>query len=119
MDPNDHQQNHNLLKLLLLTYNNYYIISNIFNDWWFIVLGYTTETILCMPIYIRGSIIGVVQMVNKHSGFFTKDDEAAFETFAVYCGLALHHAKLYDKIKKSEQKYKVALEVKIFIRARA
>lgn len=60
-----------------------------------------------MPIYIRGNIIGVVQMVNKHKGYFTKDDEEAFETFAIYCGLALHHAKLYDKIIKSEQKYKV------------
>ncbi|CAH1180236.1 unnamed protein product [Phaedon cochleariae] len=73
--------------------------------------GYTTKTILCMPIYIRGYIIGVVQMVNKHNGYFTKDDEEAFETFAIYCGLALHHAKLYDKIRKSEQKYKVALDV--------
>ncbi|KAF7284637.1 hypothetical protein GWI33_021826 [Rhynchophorus ferrugineus] len=73
--------------------------------------GYKTKTILCMPIFIRGSIIGVVQMVNKQTGFFTKEDEDAFETFAVYCGLALHHAKLYDKIRKSEQKYKVALEV--------
>ena len=26
--------------------------------------------------------------------------------FSVYCGLALHHAKLYDKIRRSEQKYK-------------
>lgn len=40
-----------------------------------------------------------------------QDDEKAFEMFAVYCGLALHHAKLFDKIKRSEQKYKVALEV--------
>lgn len=31
--------------------------------------------------------------------------------FAVYCGLALHHAKLYDKIRRSAQKYRVALEV--------
>ncbi len=31
--------------------------------------------------------------------------------FAVYCSLALHHAKLYDKIRRSDQKYKVALEV--------
>lgn len=73
--------------------------------------GYRTKTILCMPIFIRGSVIGVVQMVNKHSGYFTKDDERAFEMFAVYCGLALHHAKLYDKIRRSEQKYRVALEV--------
>ncbi|XP_069675140.1 probable 3',5'-cyclic phosphodiesterase pde-5 isoform X3 [Periplaneta americana] len=73
--------------------------------------GYRTKSILCMPIFIRGNIIGVVQMVNKRSGDFTKEDEEAFEMFAVYCGLALHHAKLYDKIARSEQKYRVALEV--------
>ncbi|XP_073974523.1 probable 3',5'-cyclic phosphodiesterase pde-5 isoform X2 [Rhodnius prolixus] len=73
--------------------------------------GYHTKTILCMPIFIRGVVIGVMQMVNKHSGSFNKEDEEAFETFAVYCGLALHHAKLYDKIRRSEQKYRVALEV--------
>ncbi|KAF6201092.1 hypothetical protein GE061_005539 [Apolygus lucorum] len=73
--------------------------------------GYHTKTILCMPIFIRGVVIGVMQMVNKHNGPFNKEDEEAFETFAVYCGLALHHAKLYDKIRRSEQKYRVALEV--------
>uniref|UniRef100_A0A914CGP9 Phosphodiesterase n=1 Tax=Acrobeloides nanus TaxID=290746 RepID=A0A914CGP9_9BILA len=73
--------------------------------------GYHTENILCMPVFIRGQVIGVVQMVNKHGGSFTQIDEEAFETFAVYCGLALHHAKLYDKIRRSEQKYRVALEV--------
>ncbi len=41
-----------------------------------------------------GSIIGVVQMVNKLNGLFTKADEESFETFAIYCGLALHHAKV-------------------------
>ncbi|XP_049828954.1 probable 3',5'-cyclic phosphodiesterase pde-5 isoform X1 [Schistocerca gregaria] len=75
------------------------------------ITGYHTRSILCMPIFIRGNIIGVVQMVNKHTGTFTKEDEEAFEMFAVYCGLALHHAKLYDKIARSEQKYRVALEV--------
>ena len=38
-----------------------------------------------------------------------QEDEDAFRTFAVYCGLALHHAKLYDKIRRSEQKYKVPI----------
>jgi len=73
--------------------------------------GYVTKTILCMPIFIRGSVIGVVQMLNKRHGSFTKEDEQAFATYAIYCGLALHHAKLYDKIRRSEQKYNVALEV--------
>ncbi|GIY88255.1 probable 3',5'-cyclic phosphodiesterase pde-5 [Caerostris extrusa] len=73
--------------------------------------GYNTRNLLCMPIFIRGSVIGVVQMVNKTSGSFTKKDEEDFATFAIYCGLALHHAKLYDKIRRSEQKHKLALEI--------
>ncbi|CAF1123550.1 unnamed protein product [Adineta ricciae] len=73
--------------------------------------GYKTKTLLCMPIMIQGSVIGVVQMINKKNGHFTKSDEESFETFAVYCGLALHHASLYDRIRRSEQKCKVSLEV--------
>ena len=34
--------------------------------------GYETRTILCMPITIRGQVIGVVEMVNKKEGVFTK-----------------------------------------------
>lgn len=73
--------------------------------------GYHTTSILCMPIFIQGQVIGVMQMVNKHHGTFTAEDEESFELFAVYCGLALHHAKLYDRIRVSEQKYRVTLEV--------
>ena len=73
--------------------------------------GYHTRSILSMPIFIQGRVIGVVQMVNKHHGAFTAEDEESFELFAVYCGLALHHAKLYDRISLSEQKNRVALEL--------
>lgn len=44
-------------------------------------------------IAVERRTIGVVQMVNKRNGVFTKHDEEAFEVFAVYCALALHHAK--------------------------
>ena len=30
--------------------------------------GYKTRSILCMPIHIRGTVIGVIQMINKKSG---------------------------------------------------
>lgn len=51
--------------------------------------GYKTKSLLCMPIMIQGNVIGVVQMVNKKNGHFTKSDEESFETFAVYCGLGM------------------------------
>ena len=64
-----------------------------------------------MPISIRGTVIGVVQLINKigGDGVFTTEDEETIEQFAAYIGSALHHAKLYDKIRKSEQKFKVEL----------
>lgn len=73
--------------------------------------GYRTRSVLCMPIVTRDKVIGVVQLVNKRDQSFSKKDEAGFQVFAVYCGLALHNAKLYDKLWKSEQRYKVASEI--------
>ncbi|XP_053624261.1 probable 3',5'-cyclic phosphodiesterase pde-5 [Plodia interpunctella] len=74
--------------------------------------GYKTVSILCMPIKVEGKVIGVVQMVNKRSEEnFGHEDEVAFEIFSTFFGLALHHARLYDRIMRKEQKYKVALEV--------
>ncbi|XP_026210260.1 cAMP and cAMP-inhibited cGMP 3',5'-cyclic phosphodiesterase 10A isoform X2 [Anabas testudineus] len=73
--------------------------------------GYTTRNILCMPIVSRGSVIGVVQMVNKLSGSaFTKTDENNFKMFAVFCALALHCANMYHRIRQSECIYRVTME---------
>ncbi|CAH2103277.1 unnamed protein product [Euphydryas editha] len=74
--------------------------------------GYKTISILCMPVKVQGKVIGVVQMVNKrNNNNFDHEDEVAFEIFSTFFGLALHHARLYDKIMRKEQKYRVALEV--------
>lgn len=65
-----------------------------------------------MPIKVQGKVIGVVQMVNKrNANSFLREDEVSFEIFSTFFGLALHHARLYDRIMRKEQKYKVALEV--------
>lgn len=70
--------------------------------------GYTTRNILCMPIVSRGTIIGVVQMVNKLSGSaFTKTDENNFKMFAVFCALALHCANVSKKKKKKHSAIKI------------
>ena len=48
------------------------------------VIGYSTDSLLCMPIHnADGEIIGVVQVINSnfHLGFFTKDDEKVMSLF--------------------------------------
>uniref|UniRef100_UPI00398EDCC6 cAMP and cAMP-inhibited cGMP 3',5'-cyclic phosphodiesterase 10A isoform X2 n=1 Tax=Pristiophorus japonicus TaxID=55135 RepID=UPI00398EDCC6 len=73
--------------------------------------GYTTRSILCMPIVSRGTVIGVVQMVNKTSGkAFNQTDEKNFKMFAVFCALALHCANMYHRIQQSECIYRVTME---------
>ena len=58
-------------------------------------------------------------MVNKvgEETSFSAEDEEAFRLFSVYCGLALHYAKLYDKIRRSEGKLKVDWSMELWCEA--
>lgn len=95
----------------ILTINDAYQDER-FNQEIDIKTGYKTRSILCIPVSIhKGKVIGVVEMVNKINGEFNQQDCDAFEAFAVYCGLALQHAQLMERVTRSEQSYKVACEV--------
>ena len=41
----------------------------------------------------------------------TQEDETLIGEFGTYIGLALHHAKLYDKIRKAESNVQVGQEL--------
>ena len=70
--------------------------------------GYVTKTLLSFPIKVRGEVVGVLQFVNKMDGLvFSQEDVELVEHFAAYIGLAVHHAKLYDKIRRNENKTSV------------
>ena len=43
-----------------------------------------------------------------------QDDETLISEFSTYIALALHHAKLYDKLRKSENSVAVINEVKAY-----
>lgn len=58
--------------------------------------GYRTKTILCMPIRnIEQKIIGVFQILNKLSGYFTKEDEDILVAIGSSAGISLENAKLF------------------------
>ena len=67
--------------------------------------GYVTKTLFSFPIIVRGQVQGVIQFVNKMDGLvFSQEDAELVEHFAAYIGLAVHHAKLYDKIRRNDNK---------------
>ncbi|GAB4127555.1 sigma-54-dependent Fis family transcriptional regulator [Thermopirellula anaerolimosa] len=62
-------------------------------------LGYRTETLLCVPLLDRaGKSLGVFQVINKHKGNFTGEDEEALARFADQAAAALESVRDYEEL---------------------
>ena len=61
--------------------------------------GYRTRSILCMPLRdSHGAVAAVVQVLNKHGGPFTEDDEALLGAVGGQAAIALENARLYQSV---------------------
>lgn len=57
--------------------------------------GYQTETMLCTPMRnAGGDIIGVIQLLNKRGGVFTRRDEIILGVLASQAAIAIENARL-------------------------
>ena len=58
--------------------------------------GFTTRSLLCQPLMnYQQRIIGVVQVLNKKSGYFTVDDEKLLAAVAAQAAMSVSNSKLY------------------------
>jgi len=55
-----------------------------------------TESLVCVPLTVGGEPLGVMQMLNKQSGDYTKRDRALLESFAVQAAMAIRNARLIE-----------------------
>lgn len=60
---------------------------------------FRTRNMVCVPVTIKGNVIGVLQAINKVSGPFTKEDLKLFQLFSNQVAIALDNARLYEEIK--------------------
>jgi signal transduction histidine kinase len=59
--------------------------------------GYRTHSLLCMPLYTRaGSILGVIQLLNKREDIFSEEDEAFLRIFANHVSVFIEIAQLHQ-----------------------
>lgn len=62
-------------------------------------IGYPTESILAVPMRLKDTCIGVIEIINKQSrGIFTNEDLQLLELFAGQAALTIQNAKDYSKI---------------------
>jgi HD-GYP domain-containing protein (c-di-GMP phosphodiesterase class II) len=62
---------------------------------------FKTRNMVCVPVKIKGNIIGVLQAINKKIGKFTRDDLGLFQLFANQVAIALDNARLYEEIRET------------------
>jgi hypothetical protein len=84
-----------------------------FNRAWDDATGFRTRNLLTAPIRNTAQdLVGVLQIVNKNrEGGFSEEDVIVVETFAAYCGIAIHNAKMVDALRKEQSRARLALEV--------
>ena len=61
--------------------------------------NYRTRSLLCLPIRNRaGDIMGVAQVLNKRSGYFTVDDAMMLRTIMAMAAISIVNARLYNAL---------------------
>ena len=67
--------------------------------------GYSTKTILCVPIRtMKGEIIGVAQALNKKRGRFTVADQKLLEAMTTQAAIALQSTQFVERMKRFRAK---------------
>jgi len=66
--------------------------------------GYTTQTVLCMPMRNKeGRIVGVFQFLNKRTGLFGPEDEAFIDALSVHAAMAIENARVALEMVQNER----------------
>ncbi len=73
--------------------------------------GFFTRSILCVPVINKnGRTIGVTQVLNKHGGPFSHEDEARLRAFTAQVSIALENAKLFADVQAMKNYNEAMLE---------
>ncbi len=78
------------------------IVSDVYTDERFFpnvdkYSGFTTRSILCVPLQTKGRTIGAIEVMNKKTGPFNKDDLALLQALAAPAAAAIENAQLYEE----------------------
>jgi len=75
-----------------------------FSDKFDRISGFSTRSILCVPLMIRNAPIGALQVINKKSGGpFTRADLELLYAIAQQVAIAMENAKLYKRLEESHE----------------
>ena len=69
--------------------------------------GFVTRSVLTCPMVVKGSVIGVVQAINRLDGDFSDRDLKNFEAFASQAAVAIENARLFSAVKEEKRRLQI------------
>ena len=61
------------------------------------------RSVLCVPLQVRGQVIGVVEAINKKVGQFSKDNQRLLESQSCFAAIAIENARAYEEAQRQMQ----------------
>jgi GAF domain-containing protein len=74
-------------------------------------IGFTTKTVLCVPLLVRGKPIGALEVINKRCGPFDPDDQELLVSMAAALGIALKNVDLYQEAQEHARRTQIINQV--------
>ncbi len=77
----------------------------------FSVAAYHLLSILCVPLKIKDSLIGVIYVDNRaYTGVFQQENIELISAFANQAAIAIHNAQLFDELQASKDELEIAYQ---------
>ena len=70
--------------------------------------GFVSKSILAVPMKIGDKVVGVIELINKIGGRFTKKDLGLISAIASFSAVALDHARLFSERELAETRFSEA-----------
>jgi signal transduction histidine kinase len=102
----------------VLAHNEPVLIANVREDERFFEpissgVGYKVRSLICIPLVIKGEVIGVIQVLNKATGeSFDEDDLSLLNSFAAQSATAIENARLYQDLSRERDRI-IAIEEEV------
>jgi len=65
--------------------------------------GFRTTSLLAVPMRSQDRVIGILEVINKHNGFFDDEDLAVAESLAASTSIAIENARLVETLQQQKQ----------------
>jgi signal transduction histidine kinase len=74
------------------------------------ISGYETQSLICVPLRVKGQAVGALEVLNKRDGPFTEEDQRLLASLADLAAQAIENARLHEQIRNHVQNLQLAYD---------